>query len=186
MNEEDLAYVRKVKEVLGSGYIGKNSANRVIDEFSDISTRIDTLLFGACTNGDWQAVTTLADLARWVAPTGLAERLLPILEARPRGVNKEDLVEILGELESDSAVPVISRVFEEELDGDAPGYWLCKKCIAALGAVHFALQGTRASDAADFLRQVATGDYPNQLKWEAAVELGIEDDLGFDEDEMTA
>ncbi|MFF9691142.1 hypothetical protein [Streptomyces sp. NPDC014623] len=83
-------------------------------------------------------------------------------------------------------MPVISRVFEEEIDGDAPGYWLCKKCIAALGAVHFALQGARASDAADFLRQVATGDYPNQLKWEAAVELGIEDDLGFDEDEMTA
>ncbi|MEU1694636.1 hypothetical protein ABZ590_25110 [Streptomyces hirsutus] len=186
MNEEGLAYVRKVKEVLGSGYIGENSANRVIGELPDISTRIDALLSDACADGDWQTVTTLANLARWVAPTGLTERLIPILEARPRGVNKEDLVEILGELESESAVPVIARVFEEELDGDAPGYWLCKKCIAALGAVHFALQGARTSDAADFLRQVATGDYPNQLKWEAAVELGIEDDLGFDEDEMTA
>lgn len=186
MNEESLVYARKVKELLGTGYIGEDSANLVIRELPDISDRIDALLADARADEDWQSFTTFANLSRWVAPTGLAEQLIPVLEARPRGVNKEDLVEILGELESESAVPVIIRVFQEELDDDAPAYWLCKKCISALGTVHFSLGGERTSDAADFLRQVATGDYPNQLKWEAAVELGIEDDLGFDEDEMTA
>lgn len=185
MHEQDLAYIQRVKEVLGQGYIGETSASRVASALPDISVRIGELLSSADGDGDWQTFTTLANLARWVSPAGLAEQLIPVLEKRPQGVNKEDLVEILGEIESAAAVPTVIHVFHEELDNDGPAYWTCKKCIAALGTVHFALGDEHDGGASAFLRQVATGDYPKPLKWEAAVELGIEDDLGFDEDEMT-
>ncbi|MDI3402528.1 hypothetical protein [Streptomyces cavernicola] len=187
MGAEEAAYVRRVKEALEPGYIGEENAAGVQRALPDVSERIVGLLAAAAEAEEWFEFTRLANLGRWVAPAGpLADQLIPVLELRPWGANKEDLAEILGEIESVAAVPTLIRVFEEELVDDAPAYWLCKTCVDALGTVHFVYGAEGDGGASGFLREVATGDYPDQLRWEAAVELQIEDELGFDEDEMTA
>ncbi|WP_053743392.1 HEAT repeat domain-containing protein [Streptomyces sp. NRRL WC-3618] len=65
-------------------------------------------------------------------------------------------------------------------DSDGPLYALCVKAIQSLGEI-----GT--PEANRFLKGIATSEpsvWPAPLRWHAAEELGIEDELGFDEDEM--
>jgi len=77
------------------------------------------------------------------------------------------------------AVAALVRLLTARMPTEGPAYALSLKAVHALGAIG----GTGAEQA---LRAVAEGvDHPSQVRWEAAVELGIEDDLGFDEDEMT-
>ena len=63
---------------------------------------------------------------------------------------------------------------------DGPFFPVCIKGIQALGEI-----GT--PDAEQFLKTLATsapGEWPDPLRWHAAEQLGIEDELGFDEDQM--
>lgn len=53
--------------------------------------------------------------------------------------------------------------------------------------VDFLLAEIGTPDALRLLRGIATsapGEWPDPLRWHAAEELGIEDELGFDEDAM--
>ncbi|MEW2567518.1 hypothetical protein [Streptomyces sp. NPDC047070] len=63
---------------------------------------------------------------------------------------------------------------------DGPFYALSIKGVQALAGI-----GT--PEALRFLEGIARsaqGEWPDPLRWHAAEELGIEDELGFDEDAM--
>lgn len=86
-------------------------------------------------------------------------------------------MDILGEIQDVSAVTCLSRVAKRSVIEDAPAYWLCQKVIASLGEI-----GTPES--LECVRRMTTQPWPNPVRWHAAVELEIEDELGFDEDQM--
>jgi hypothetical protein len=142
---------------------------RVLDQLRDVAD-----------SGDWRTFERLASVAVRQHPEGLAPILTSVLAAGIRSVNKEDLVDILGELRAPEAMEPISTLVREQKDSDGPFFPLCVKGIQSLAEI-----GT--PDAVQFLRGIATsepGEWPAPLRWHAAEELGIEDELGFDEDEM--
>jgi hypothetical protein len=116
-------------------------------------------------------------------PEGLAAVLVPVIAEGTARTTYEDLVEILGGVAANDgdpdAVPALSRLLTARVTADAPAHALCLKTVEALGAIGGPL-------AEESLHAIAVGNYPKPLKWQAAVELGIEDELGFDEDEMTS
>ncbi len=69
------------------------------------------------------------------------------------------------------------RVAEDSVDEDSPAYWLCQKVVFSLGEI-----GT--PEAREHLRRMTTLSWPDVVRWHAAVELGVEDELGFDEEQM--
>ncbi|OEV29140.1 hypothetical protein AN219_18135 [Streptomyces nanshensis] len=169
--------IARVNRTLGSGYISQESAERVKDEEPEFSANILDALESLKEGGEYTLFSRFANLAVWLAPDGLDDVLIPVLKERPQGVLEEDLVDILGQLRAESAVPAIRDLIKSEKDRDSPYFSLTTKCIQALGEIG-------SDDGDETLREVATGEYPNVLKWHAAVELGIEDELGFEEDEM--
>jgi hypothetical protein len=95
-------------------------------------------------------------------------------------VNREDLVDMLGELRAPEGVDAISALIRERKRSDGPFFPLCVKGVQSLGEI-----GT--PDALALLRGIAMStpdEWPDPLRWHAAEQLGIEDELGFDEDEM--
>lgn len=74
----------------------------------------------------------------------------------------------------------ISSLVQGSAASDGPMNALCVKGIQSLGEI-----GT--PEANSFLKDIATSEpsaWPAPLRWHAAEELGIENELGFDEDEM--
>ena len=99
---------------------------------------------------------------------------------RASGVNAEDLVEILGEVRAPEAVEPIRSLVQERRDFDWPFFSFCIKGIQVLGEIS-------TPDALQFLRNIAAsepGTWPDPLRWYAADELDIVDELGFDEGQM--
>ncbi|MFD4754277.1 HEAT repeat domain-containing protein [Streptomyces sp. NPDC058426] len=127
--------------------------------------------------GNWTRVDKFANLAAPLQAPGLGGALQEILDSDAVGFNKEDLVEILGEIRETDAVACLFRVAEGSVDEDAPAYWLCQKVISSLGEI-----GT--PEALERLRRMTSQSWPDVVRWHAAVELGVEDELGFDEDQM--
>jgi len=174
---------RRVRELAGTGYISAERARAIVAAAPEARDRILGWLRAATADGDWRTVEKFANLAVHTHPEGLAAILAPIVADGTAPTNYEDLVEILGEVadhERDAeAVPAIVRLLAARLPSERPAYALSLKAVRALGAIG----GAEAEHA---LRAVADGaDHPGRVRWEAAVELGIEDDLGFDEDAMT-
>lgn len=126
---------------------------------------------------DWVRFNTFINLAVWLQPEALGKLLASVLKSQPYGVNVDDVVEILGEVRKLDAIPAISKVFEGRWPLEDPGHSFSIKCILAIKDI-----GGESAD--KLLRDVATGDYPNTLKWHAAEELDITEELGFDEEEM--
>ncbi|MER6640200.1 HEAT repeat domain-containing protein [Streptomyces microflavus] len=127
--------------------------------------------------GNWTRVDKFANLAAPLRAPGLGEALQEILESDAVGFNKEDLVEILGEIREADAATCLFRVAEGSVHSDAPAYWLCQKVISSLGEI-----GT--PEALSQIRQMTAQAWPDVIRWHAAVELGIEDELGFNESQM--
>ncbi|MFF0104557.1 HEAT repeat domain-containing protein [Streptomyces hirsutus] len=127
--------------------------------------------------GNWARVDKFANLAAPLLVPGLGGALREILDSDVAGLNKEDLVEILGEIREVDAVACLFRVAEGSVNKDAPAYWLCQKVISSLGGI-----GT--PEAFECIRRMAAQSWPDAVRWHAAVELEIEDELGFDEDQM--
>jgi hypothetical protein len=167
----------RVDQILGTGYIDQEKAEQVREEEPDFTANLLEFMISLRREGDLLQFSRLANLAVWLTPEGLSDVIVPVLQGGPEGAQQEDLVDILGQLRSDSSVPAIENLIEARKDREAPYFALTTKCIQALGEIS-SPQGD------EVLRKVATGDYPKPLKWHAAVELGIEDDLGFVEDEM--
>ncbi|MFX4295382.1 HEAT repeat domain-containing protein [Streptomyces bohaiensis] len=127
--------------------------------------------------GNWTRVDKFANLAAPLRAPGLGGALQEILDSDAVGFNREDFVEILGEIRETDAVACLCRVAEGSLGEDAPAYWLCQKVIASLAVI-----GT--PEAFEGLRRMTTQSWPDVVRWHAAVELEVEDELGFDEDQM--
>lgn len=180
----DSAAARRVKELAGTGFIDPQRAEAIVAAAPAARDSILGWLRSAAAAGDWRTVEKFANLAVYTHPEGLPDVLTPIVADGAAPANYEDLVEILGEIadhERDAeTVTAIVRLLTDRMPSDGPSYGLSLKAVQALGAIG----GAEAEQA---LRAVAEGaGHPNPVRWEAAVELGIEDELGFDEDEMTA
>lgn len=160
--------------------IGQQDARNIAASYPEVPDVIVSWIREAAQNEDWDKVGKFANLAAHFNPPGLGETLQGILESSARHsvkLNKEDLVDILGEIGAVGSVQSIFRVAEESAEADAPAYWLIQKAILALGEI-----GTPEAD--ECLRAMTEPAWAAPVRWHAAVMLGIEDDLGFDEDEM--
>ncbi|MER5470451.1 HEAT repeat domain-containing protein [Streptomyces sp. NPDC002685] len=166
--------------IAGQGYVGRERAAEWAAAVPESRTRILDWLRCASDSGDWRRFERLAGAAVHLRPEGLAPTLAAVLASGAQGVNAEDLVDMLGELRAPEAVDAISALVRERKGSDGPFFPLCVKGVQSLGEI-----GT--PDALVFLRGIATSapdEWPDPLRWHAAEQLGIEEELGFDEDEM--
>ncbi|MFE9925250.1 hypothetical protein ACFYQA_27860 [Streptomyces sp. NPDC005774] len=162
-------------ETLADG-TGRN-ARFIAAKYPEVTQFIASWIREAAHMGNWARVDKFANLAALLRVPGLGGALQEILDSDLVGFNKEDLVEILGEIREVGAVTCLFRVAEGSVNEDAPAYWLCQKVISSLGGI-----GT--PEAFEYIRQMTVQSWPDVVRWYAAVELGIEDELGFDEDQM--
>ncbi|WP_329275863.1 hypothetical protein [Streptomyces sp. NBC_01451] len=177
---DDVLTQRADSIIVGRGYVGRERAVEVAEAVPESRTRILDWLRKLSADGDWRRLERLAGVAVHLHPDGLAPILVSALISGTPGVNVEDLVDMLGELRAPEAVEAISSLVQGRKDSDGPLYALCVKGIQSLAEI-----GT--PEANRFLKGIATSEpsaWPAPLRWHAAEELGIEDELGFDEDEM--
>ncbi|WP_432095271.1 HEAT repeat domain-containing protein [Streptomyces sp. bgisy100] len=176
---DDEALVEELIHIAGGpGYGREERQRRVESRLPDAKERIALLLRLLAQRSDWIRFNTLENIAADLDDVpGFGRVLIDVVRSGEGPGHLEDHIEILGELSEPTAVDAIIQAFTEREHSDGPSYWLCLKCVQALGAIG-------DPPARDFLRGIAEGDHPPRLKWEAAVELEIEDELGFDEDEM--
>ncbi|GAA0477102.1 HEAT repeat domain-containing protein [Streptomyces olivaceiscleroticus] len=177
IDDDDL--VEKLIHIAGGPGCSRAERRRKVEsQFPAVNERIASLMRMLAQRSDWSRFNTLENIAADLSDVPDLDRVLIDVVRSGQGAGYlEDHIEILGELAKPTAVDTIIQVFTEREDSDGPAYWLCLKCIQALGSI-----GT--PPAREFLRSIAEGDHPPRLKWEAAVDLQIEDELGFDEDEM--
>ncbi|WP_158073112.1 HEAT repeat domain-containing protein [Streptomyces kebangsaanensis] len=164
-------------ESLVNGFITKRDAESIVAEHPEAADAIVGWIREAAHAGNWSRVDTFANLAAPLRVPGLGEVLQEILDSGASGFNKEDLVEILGEIQATESVACLFRVAERSVREDAPAYWLCQKVIFSLGWI-----GT--PEALERIRRMTVTPWPDVVRWNAAVELEIEEELGFDEDQM--
>ncbi|MFD7961662.1 HEAT repeat domain-containing protein [Streptomyces zaomyceticus] len=160
-----------------NGFLTEQDARSIADLHPGLCEVVVSWIREAASVGSWTRVEKFANLAAALRVAGLSEVLQEILDSNVAGLNKEDLVDILGEIRDPSAVASLFRVAEGSVSEDAPAYWLCQKVISSLGEI-----GT--PEASDLIRQMTGESWPDAVRWHAAVELEIEDELGFDEDQM--
>ncbi|MGV9321590.1 hypothetical protein [Streptomyces sp. NPDC003660] len=152
-------------------------AGSISAQYPEAPELIATWIRDAARAEHWSRVDKFANLAAPMRAPGLGEVLQELLDSEVDGFNKEDVVDILGEIQAEAAVGSLFRVAARSVVRDAPAYWLCQKVISSLG-------GINTIEAREVLRQMTATSWPPTIRWYAAVELGIEDELGFDEDEM--
>ncbi|MFI7455510.1 hypothetical protein ACIBQX_49185 [Nonomuraea sp. NPDC049714] len=162
---------------LVTGGVSEQHAQAIAAEYPETTESIATWIREAARAHNWRRVERLANLAAPLRAPGLGEVLREILEADVPGLNNEDLVDILGDIQATDAVACLFRVAERSVQADAPAYWLCQKVIFSLGAI-----GT--VEALDRVREMTAPSWPDVVRWHAAVELEIEEELGFDEERM--
>lgn len=160
--------------------VTKRDAQAIETQYPEIRNLIVPWIQEAAQAMDWERVGKFANLAAHFNPPGLGDALQGILDSDARhspGLNREDLAEILGEIMAVDSADCLFRLAHESVQSDAPAYWLLQKIILALGEFD-----TPQSN--DHLRSMTDDSWPDPVRWHAAVMLGIEDDLGFDEDQM--
>lgn len=176
----DTAMERADALLAGRGYVGRQQAEEVVVAVPEARTQILDWLRSLADTGDWRRFERLAGVAVHLHPDGLGPVLASVLATRAPGINTEDVVDMLGEVRAPEGVEPISSLVWDRKDADGPFYAFCIKAIQALGEIG-------GPEAEQFLRGIATdeaGVWPNPLRWHAAEELGIEEELGFDEDDM--
>lgn len=166
----------RVKSLV-TGFLTERDSRSISELHPGLRSAIVSWIREAAYAENWTRVEKFASLAAPLRVEGLGEVLQEILDSGAAGLNKEDLVDILGEIREVGAVSSLFRVAEGSLSKDAPAYWLCQKVIASLGEI-----GT--PEALGRIRQMTAQSWPDAIRWHAAVELGIEDELGFDEVQM--
>lgn len=162
---------------LVTGFVTEQHARSIAAEYPEVTESVVTWIREAARACNWRRVERLANLAAPLQAPGLGEALRDILDADVPELNNEDLVDILGEVRATGAVASIFRVAERSVQADAPGYWLCQKVISSLSEI-----GT--VEALGHLREMTAPSWPDVVRWHAAVELGMEEELGFNEDQM--
>lgn len=172
--------LERVDALVTGGYIDARRAEETSAAVPAARQRVLDWLRIASTEGDWRRFERLASLALHLHPEGLGPVLAAVLVSGPPGVNTEDLVDLLGELRAPEGVEPVATLVRERKSTDGPYFTFSVKALQTLGEI-----GT--PEAVEFLRSIATGDpatWPDPLRWHAAEELGIEDELGFDEERM--
>ena len=159
------------------GYVAPEDARAIAAQYSDVTGSIVGWIREAATAEDWRRVERFANLAAPLQPLGLGEALQELLDANITELNNEDLVDILGEIRAVESANSIFRVVERSMESDAPAYWLCQKAIGALCDLD-------TDEANGYLHAMTAKPWPQAIRWYAAVALQIEEELGFDEDQM--
>ncbi|MFF4607407.1 hypothetical protein ACFY12_32305 [Streptomyces sp. NPDC001339] len=167
----------EIVESLGNGFITEQVARSLAERHPELCDDIVSWIREAAHAENWTRVDKFANLAAPLRVAGLGAALQEILDSDAVGFNAEDLVDILGEIQEVGAVTCLFHVAERSVSEDAPAYWLCQKVTSSLGEI-----GT--PEAHDHLRRMTAPSWPNTVRWHAAVELGAEEELGFDEDQM--
>lgn len=167
-------------QFLGVGFVGTEKARKAIEEFPTASSGVVGWARAAMDSGDKSEFSKLVNFAASIRAEGLADLLLSAIDNKWTWFMIEDVVEILGEISEPSAVTPLVDLLEARRAGDEIDMSLCVKCI-------YALSGIETARAESELYGIATNSssYPDRLRWHAAYVLDIEDELGFDDDEMT-
>jgi hypothetical protein len=165
----DTALIERIDALLVGGYIGKEKAAAAQAAVPVAESRILSWLRDMAEAREWARFGRFAAIGIYLHPVGLAPILLSVLALRVRGVNTEDLVGMLGELRSPEAVGPLARLLGERhgQDPDNPGSQslsLSAACVRAMGEI-----GTPAAERE--LREIVSGDWPQELKEYAADEL---------------
>ncbi|MFI9529333.1 hypothetical protein [Micromonospora rosaria] len=166
-----------VDRIISQGPVTAAIAERVKDEFPEVSQSLVSWIRDAANECDWSRVGRFSNLAAALRVVGLSEVLSELLDRGESGLNEEDLVDILGEVKAVESAGVIFRTLRRRLDSDSPAYWLSQKAI-------FALSELETDEANKFLEEMTKDGWPGVIRWHAAVALRIEVELGFDEDAM--
>lgn len=164
----------EIDRELGGGYITSEKANAVAVAIPGVEGGILHLLRWLAMSRDWNRFVLYANLAVHLHPDGLGEVISKALGAEGFNGVGEDLVDILGELNYEPGVPVVLQYLKRSIPGDSPYYSISEKCVHVLGELN-------SLDAKKALRELTSNSWPDPIRWHAAVELEIEDDLGFDE-----
>lgn len=164
-------------DLLIEGYVTPQRAEEISRQYPTVRESLSRWIERSAAQRNWRRVERLANLAARLNAPGLGSTLIKLLDSHAEELNHEDLVEILGEIREEAAATALFRLVERSIESDAPAYWLCQKAISSLGEL--------GSDEADgFLSLLTEAGWPAIIRWHAAVELNVEDDLGFDEDQM--
>lgn len=162
---------------LSAGFITPERARAIATQYPGVTESIVGWIREAAAVQNWPRVERLANLAAPLRAPGLGDALRDLLDANIAQLNNEDMVDILGEIRAVGAGSSIFRLAQRSVELDSPAYWLCQKAILSLSEL-----GTDAARA--YLRAMTAAPWPPPIRWHAAVALGIEDELGFDEDQM--
>lgn len=177
MESENKSPIFELIDSLITGFVTPEQAYEIARKYPSTSSSIAGWIHESAARGEWRRVERLANLAAPLAAPGLADVLRKLIDAEVSGLNVEDIVEILGEVRAVHAAASIFRLLERSLNSDAPAYWLSQKII-------FALHELDTVEADGYLWSMTRSDWPNPIRWHAAVALGVEEGLGFDEDQM--
>jgi hypothetical protein len=160
-----------------TGYIDLARATAIAQEYPAVLSSIVSWIRDSANRRDWRRVERLANLAAPLKVPGLGPILRDLIDADISELNKEDVVDILGEIKAIDSASSLFRLAERSLGPDRPAYWLCQKVVLSLSDL-----GTDEADG--YLRAMTAATWPDPIRWHAAVALGIEDELGFEEDRM--
>jgi HEAT repeats len=166
-----------VVRLIGDGFLTDERVREIRDAYPQVANSVAQWIGDSAEARDWHRVERFANLGAALHAPGLDRILTRILASDPDGLNKEDLVEILGEIGAVDSASVIFQMIRDSLESDAPAYWLSQKAILALADL-----GTEESR--QFLISMTAESWPKAIRWHAAVALDIENELGFDEEEM--
>ncbi|MEU2272496.1 hypothetical protein ABZ568_39855 [Streptomyces olindensis] len=164
-------------DALVEGFVTEQRAQSIAAEYPEVAESVVAWIREAACARHWPRVERLANLAAALQAPGLGETLREILDADVPELNNEDLVDILGQIRATDAAASLYRAAERSVQVDAPAYWLCQKVIASLSEI-----ATR--EALGYVRNMTASRWPDVVRWHAAVELGAEEELGFDEGRM--
>jgi hypothetical protein len=162
---------------LAVGFITTERARAIVTQYPEVTGSIVGWIREAATSRDWRRVERLANLAAPLRAPGLGEALRDLLDANIAQLNNEDMVDILGEIRAVESGDSLFRLVERSVESDSPAYWLCQKAILSLSELD-------TDEANGYLHAMTATPWPRSIRWHAAVALGIEDELGFDENQM--
>ncbi len=176
MSPSDKADVDVVDSMV-VGFITDARAGEIEAACPGVAASIVGWVRDSAADRNWPRVERLANLAARLQPPGLGEALRELIDADIKELNNEDLVDILGEIQDADSASSIFGLVQRSFTSDAPAYWLCQKAILSLSTLE-----TVKADA--YLLALTKPNWPNPIRWHAAVALQIEDSLGFIEDDM--
>ncbi|MDT8914656.1 hypothetical protein [Amycolatopsis sp. PS_44_ISF1] len=180
MSEESIQeeLLEKISSIVGNGYLGEPEAMRVEAEIPGVEDKIVPLLGYLLARKRWGPLIKVSNIGSHLHVQGLGDLLVAALNCAEIGERAEDLVEILGDLRyAPAASPIFDYLKRIILREPSPYYGISVKCAQALGAL-----GT--SESREILAELTSDEWPAPVRWHAAVELGNEEVLGFDEETM--